>query len=114
MVKSSLRLCEKLSENLRSDDTKHVKLLGSAISCVLCAIQNAHALYESDGGKSDRRQALDKLQSILKIWITHEKVIGGSVFGHSVPTYRLRSQSSNWKGKQELMVYIYMYKPLVS
>lgn len=104
MVKSSLRLCSKFGVKLRNREEEHVKLLGDAFSCALCAIENTHALYESDIGKSDRGQALDKLGKLLKDWIADENVIGGSIFGHVVTSYWFRSESTNWKGKQELKV----------
>lgn len=105
MVNSSLRLCTKFSEKLKSSNEKVVNLLGTAFSCALCAIQNAHILCKSDTAKSERGQALDKLGKILKDWITDENVIGGSIFGHVVTSYWFRSEKSiNWKGKEELKV----------
>lgn len=106
MVRSSLRLCNKLSEKLKSCENGHVNLLGAAFSCVLCAIENARSLYEGELGKYDREKALKDLEDILKKWITNEKVIGGSIFGQSVQTYFLRS-NTHWKGEQELTVRVY-------
>ena len=107
MVRSSLRLCGKLSEKLKSYEKRSVNLLGAAFSCVLCAIENGHSLYEGELGKCDREKALKDLENILKNWITSEEVIGGSVFGQSVQNYFLRSHA-HWKGKQELAVRVYI------
>ena len=106
MVQSSLCLCSKLSKKLESSNEKSVKLLRGAFSCVLCAIENAHTVYEGEIGEIDRKRALNALGKTLSGWITCENVIGGSIFGHSVRSYWLRSDTS-WKGRQELKVYNY-------
>ena len=100
MVKSSLHLCAKLSKKLRSIEENRVKLLRSAFSCALCAIEN---LYKGGGDKTDRDKAVESIRELLKDWIAHREVIGGSVFGHSVQSYFTRSHAS-WKGKEELKV----------
>ena len=105
MVRSSICLCTKLSEKLKSCEKRCVNLLGAAFSCVLCAIENSHSLYEGELGKCDRDKALEVLENTLKDWITKEEVIGGSIFGHSVQSYFLRSRA-HWKGKQELEVRV--------
>ena len=105
MVRSSLRLCTKLSEKLRSNEEKGVKLLRSAFSCALCAIENAHSLYEGEDGLTDRDKAITKIRKLLKDWITHKDVIGGSIFGYTVQSYFTRARTS-WKGKEELKVNV--------
>ena len=109
MVKSSFRLCSKLSEKLRSREENQVKVLRSAFSCVLCAIEKACTLREEEHGKAVPDKTITKIRNLLKDWIVDQKVIGGSVFGHTVPRetysvpYFTRSQP-NWKGKEELKV----------
>lgn len=102
MVRSSCRLCTKFAEKLKSSGEGQVKLLGSAFSCALCAIESAQSLYKDEQGKAE---ALKYLSSTVKEWITSKSVIGGSVFGNSVPNYMYSTRAhSNWKGKQELKV----------
>ena len=109
MEKSSFRLCSKLCEKLRSSEENQVKVLRSAFSCVLCAIEKACTLHEEEHGKAVPDKAIKKIRNLLKDWIVDQKVIGGSVFGHTVPresynvSYFTRSYA-NWKGKEELKV----------
>ena len=83
-----------------------MKVLRSAFSCVLCAIEKACTLREE---KTVPDKAITKIKNLLKDWIVDQKVIGGSVFGHTVPresynvSYFTRSYA-NWKGKEELKV----------
>ena len=105
VVKSSYQLCQKLAEKLKSCEEDHVKLLGTAFSCVLCAIESAQSIYKDEHGKDERAKVLNGLTLTLKGWIALREVIGGSVFGSSVPSYLTRSHL-NWKGKQELKVLV--------
>ena len=105
MVKSSCRLCTKLANKLRSSEENAVKLLGAAFSCAICAIENAHSLYKDEQGKAEKLNVLDGLRTTLRGWITRGEVIGGSVFGNSVPSYLTRARP-NWKGRQELKVRV--------
>ena len=105
VVKSSYRLCQKLAEKLKSSEEDLVKLLGAAFSCALCAIESAQSIYKGEHGKEERAKVLNDLTLTLKSWIALREVIGGSVFGYSVPSYLTRSQL-NWKGKQELKVTV--------
>lgn len=103
MVRSSLCLCSKITKKLRSCEESRVKLLGTAFSCALCAVETAHSLYDSEHGKTEKHKTLESLAETLKDWIVDGEVIGGSIFGGSVRNYNTRSRS-NWKGKQELKV----------
>ena len=103
MVKSSLHLCSKLSEKLKSSEEDQMKLLRSAFSCALCAIENASSLYEGEDGLTDREGAIGRIRKVLKDWIADAKVIGGSVFGSTVQSYFTRNYGE-WKGKEELKV----------
>ena len=105
VVRASCRLCMKLAEKLKSSGEGQVKLLGAAFSCALCAIESAQSLYKDEQGKAERDKAMRNLSSTLKGWITSGDVIGGSIFGNSVPDYMYATRArSNWKGKQELKV----------
>ena len=106
MVNSSFRLCTKLSEKLRSSEENRVKLLRSAFSCVLCAVEKTCSSYEDhERGKTIHDKAITKIGNLLKDWITDAKVIGGSVFGYTVQSYTYFTRSfTNWKGKEELKV----------
>ena len=109
MGNSAFRLCTKLSEKLRSSEENQVKLLRSAFSCVLCAVETTCSTYEDERGKTSHDKAMAKIGNLLKDWITDKRVIGGSVFGSTVPresygvSYFTRSYAS-WKGKEELKV----------
>ena len=106
MVKSSFRLCSKLSEKLRSSEENQVKVLRSAFSCILCAIEKACTILEEEHVPD---KSITKIRNLLKEWIADKKVIGGYVFGHTAPpegysiSYFTRSYA-NWKGKEELKV----------
>jgi hypothetical protein len=109
MVKSSFHLCTKLSEKLKSSEENQVKVLRSAFSCFLCAIEKAYSLREEKHGKAVPDKTIIKIRNLLKDWIADKKVIGGSVFGHSVPrdSYSVSSFTrsiASWKGKEELKV----------
>ena len=103
MVASSVHLCSKLSSKLNSCEENHIKLLQTAFSCALCAIEKAHSLYTDEHGKVERDSALGMLRKNLNDWITNSAVIGGSVFGRSSHSHLLRNYTS-WKGKEELKV----------
>jgi hypothetical protein len=109
MVKSSLRLCSKLSERLRSSEENQVRVLRSAFSCVLCAIEKACTSREEEHGKIVPDKHITKIRNLLKDWIADKRVIGGPTFGHTVPqesysiSYFTRSYA-NWKGKEEFKV----------
>ena len=103
MIESTLHLCGKFSEKLRSSEKNQVKLLRGAFSCALSAIENACSLYNGEGGIIDHEKAIIKIRKVLKEWIAHKDVIGGSVFGSTVQSYFTRSNLS-WKGKEELKV----------
>ena len=105
MVWSSLNLCSKLSERLLSSEESKVKVLSGAFSCALCVLESTHvpSLFENEHGRTIREKALTKMDEILNKWIAKKEVIGGSIFGHTVQSYRYFTRSG-WKGKQELMV----------
>ena len=105
MVKSSCRLCTKFADKLKSSEEDRVKLLGAAFSCALCAIESAQSLYKDEQGQHEKDKVLNNLKTTLKGWIALREVIGGSVFGSSVPSYLTRAHLS-WKGKQELKVIV--------
>ena len=109
IANSSFRLCSKLCEKLRSREENQVQVLRSAFSCVLCSMEKACTLREEKCGKAVPDKAITKIENLLKDWITDKKVIGGSVFGYTVPpegysiSHFTRSYK-NWKGKEELKV----------
>ena len=105
MVKSSVQLCTKFAEKLKSNEETEVRLLGAAFSCALCSIESAQSLYEDEQGQHEKAKVLNSLKTTLKCWIALREVIGGSMFGSSVPSYLTR-QRLNWKGKQELKVIV--------
>ena len=105
MVKSSCRLCTKFADKLKSSEEDRVKLLGAAFSCALCAIESARSVYKDEQGQDEKVKVLNSLKTTLKHWIALREVIGGSIFGSSVPSYLTRAHLS-WKGKQELKVMV--------
>ena len=106
MIKSSLHLCTKLSEILRSIKDSHVNMLRSAFSCALCALEKACSLCEDKHERIDRDKVIQNISKLLKHWITDSRVIGGSIFGGTVPLYYTHTRT-NWKGKAELKVKLH-------
>jgi hypothetical protein len=109
MVKSSFCLCTKLSEKLRSSEENQVKVLRSAFSCFLTAVERACTLCDEEDGKTVPDKTKIEIRNLLKDWITDERVIGGSIFGHTVlqescSVSHFSHSDTNWKGEKELKV----------
>ena len=51
---------------------------------------------------SRRSKTFQDMKKALHEWIVREDVIGGSIFGGSIPQYSLRRK---YKGKEELQVH---------
>ena len=109
MVNSSIELCEKLFQKLTSTSEAHIGLVKTAISCSLFAIQQIYQqkLSHTEVGKNEKRKAIEALSKAVSGWIANPKVIGGSIFGYSIPMYEKGgAPRARWKGRQELEVRI--------
>ena len=96
MVTKALLLYRKLTMKLKSHTPHHVDVLKASISLILFAVAQL---------KADRRDEVTKktfagLNTSLWHWITDRDVIGGSVFGGSLPIKD--SAMGMWKPKEEL------------
>lgn len=111
MVKSSYQLFEfavtlKFTSSLLS-------LIAESASYVLHVIARLDTVTKkninSEWQWEERNDIFTKMNKALHSWIVKREVIGGSMFGGSVPQYG--AVSSNWqqKGKQELKVLIHIH-----
>ena len=95
MVIKALLLYRELTVKLKSHTPHHVDVLKASISLILFAVAQL---------KADRRDKVTKtfaaLNTILWRWITDRDVIGGSIFGGSLPIKE--SAMGMWKPKEEL------------
>ena len=82
-------------------------LMCDSASYILHAIARVDEVSSKDVDEvqqwnSCRDETFQKMKKALHEWIIREDVIGGYIFGGSVPQYGLRRKS---KGKEELQVY---------
>ena len=87
--------------------SEHVfSLMCHSASYVLHAIAQVDEAASKDSDNmrwwDSRNKTLQKMKKALHEWIVCEDVIGGSVFGGSVPLYSFRRK---YRGKEELQVY---------
>ena len=98
MDTSALLLCNLLKKHRSSDS---VKLLAAAASLLLQTVTKYSELFsEEHFYKRSRESAFAGVRDKLWDWIVDVRVIGGSVFGHSVVGHT----RSSWKRKVELEV----------
>ena len=77
-------------------------MIAEAVLSVLCSLD---ILASSKGAQQEvMDKGLSSLSSILHQWITNNRVIGGSVFGYRIPSYK--RLTFDWKGEKELKVCI--------
>jgi len=95
----------RLTQKLKTCTSHCVDVLKASISLILFAIAELKVLLPSD--KTYQKDEIiakrfANLKDSLWHWIVCSKVIGGSVFGGTLPVQS--SSSSSWKTKEELVV----------
>ena len=92
----ALLLYRELTLKLKSRTPHHVDVLKASVSLILFAVA------QLKGDKKDKvsKQIFTGLKGALWCWIVDRKVIGGSVFGGSLP--KNDSAMGMWKPKEEL------------
>ena len=100
----ALLLYQRLTIMLKSCTPHYVEVLKTSISLILFAVAQL-SRCSSDEKDEIIKEAFAHLKGTLREWIVDRKVIGGSVFGGSLPTYYF---SGKWKAKEELEVMINM------
>ena len=103
MVKSSYQVLDiarkkKISEHILS-------LICESASYVLHAIAQVDKAASKDDDKvytqwNSRSEIFQKMRSAFHDWITHEDIMGGSLFGGTIP----HSTRRKYRGKEELKV----------
>ena len=105
VMESSISIFEHFSK-LRAPSDHIVALLAKSSLLTLCAVAKLDAVTEEESSwkSQKRREIFGKLQLGLQAWIVDKNVIGGNMFGGSVPGYG--SGISQWKdtSKTELQV----------
>lgn len=105
MANAAVSLFKALAMKLQTCTPHCVDVLKSSISLALLAVSQLKTLYPNDEKHQEDKiiAHFDKLKCILCEWIVSCDVIGGSLFGGSLP-----SSTSSWKHKEELEVmYVY-------
>ena len=101
MVDASLLLFTSLQPQMNSTRKNYVEMLKASISLVLFAAAQLLTVYSKANEQQEAtekvRTVLHRLQDMLWKWITNSKVIGGSIFGGSV---------KSWKAKEEIEVSV--------
>ena len=100
LVKASLLLCETLCESLNNCSENSLNVIAEAILTLLCTLDLL--TINSDLCDREKDETLKSLSNILYKWIVKSGVIGGSVFGNSIPSYH--QPISRWKGEKEVKV----------
>ena len=95
---------------IRSSSDDVVSLIGESVSNVLQVITqlDTHSSKDCEWHCSKRGKVLGCTKKAIHDWIVDKNVIGGSVFGSTVPMGKFGDPSSSWKqkGKKELMVLL--------
>lgn len=103
MADAALLLFKRLARQIKTCTPHCVNVLKASISLILYVVVQLKALYPSDE-KHQKEEIIagifDRLNVILWEWIVDREVIGGSVFGGTLPV----NSSSSWKAKEELKV----------
>ena len=97
-VNAALLLYRRLTIILKGRSQHYVEVLKASISLILFAVAQLKICEEKD---EISKEAFARLKGILWEWIVDRKVIGGSVFGGSLPSHYF---SGGWKAKEELEV----------
>jgi len=100
MTDATLLLFRKLAYKLKTCTPHCVDVLKASISLILYAVAQLKALYPDDEKYPIITRAFASLKGTLWEWIVDRAVIGGSVFGGTLPT----RYYSSWKRKEELEV----------
>ena len=103
MVTTTLSLYTKLTAVLKSRTPHCVEVLKHSVSLLLIAVTQLKAHFPSGGKGEFIKTAFLSLKESLWKWIVHPDVIGGSVFGGSLPVYT--SSMGMWKRKEELKLW---------
>ena len=99
-VNAALLLYRRLTIMLNGRFQHYVEVLKASLSLILFAV--AHLKICPNEEKDEiSKEAFARLKGILWDWIVDRKVIGGSVFGGSLPSHYF---SGGWKAKEELEV----------
>ena len=82
-----------------------VTLLAKSSLLTLCVVAQLDAVndQESQWQCQEREAILDRLQRGIKGWIADKGVIGGSMFGGSVPLY---GSAMQWKDKSKKELHV--------
>ena len=101
--KSSVLIFENFTR-MKSSSEHIVTLLSNSIGLILHTIARLDAVTDEESGWQweDRGNILDSIEKALRSWIADKKVIGGSMFGGSVPSYGNPLAAWKSKGKIEL------------
>ena len=103
MLTATLLLNGQLTAVLKSRTPHCVEVLEHSIFLILIAVAQLKALIPSDEKGAFINEAFLSLKESLWRWIVHPDVIGGSVFGGSLPEYS--SSMGMWKRKEELELW---------
>jgi len=101
MTDATLLLFRKLAYKLKTCTPHCVDVLKASISLILYAVAQLKALYPDDEKYPIITRAFASLKGTLWEWIVDRAVIGGSVFGGTLPT----RYYSSWKRKEELELW---------
>ena len=103
MVTAALLLNRQLTAVLKSHTPHCVEVLKHSISLILSALAQLKVHFPSGEKGEVIQRAFFSLKDTLWKWIVHPDVIGGSVFGGSLPVYT--SSMGMWKRKEELELW---------
>ena len=103
MVNTTLSLYGQLTAVLVNRTPHCVEVLKHSISLFLIAVAQLKARFPSGEKGELINQAFLRLKDILWKWIINPGVIGGSVFGGSLPVYT--PSMGMWKRKEELELW---------
>ena len=101
-VNAALLVYRRLTIMLKSRSPHYVEVLKASISLILFAVAQLK-ICPSDEKDEVIKEAVARLKGILWDWIVDRKVIGGSMFGGSLPSHYF---SGGWKAKEELEVLV--------
>ena len=99
-INAALLLYRRLTIRLKSRSPHYVEVLKASISLILFAVAQLK-IYPSDEKEEIVEESLARLKGILWEWIVEREVIGGFMFGGSLPSHYF---SGGWKAKEELEV----------
>ena len=102
MMNAALLLYQQLTVMLKSCAPHYVEVLKTSISLIFFAVAQLK-MCPSDEKDKIIKVTFARLKSTLWEWIVDRKVIGGSVFGGSLPSHYF---SGGWKAKEELEVLV--------